>query len=137
MSLCRDLMLPTPVLYKFPSKIGTELTTCLSDTNWTDRLEKAVQFLFLTTTQCMGCQVCRCASVLVECPLYSFFISHYPYFTTDLSLTESITERVTLPARVNGHAPQLSLSPSHDFLSDLIVNTISRSLFFFVCFIAT
>ena len=32
------------------------------------------------------------------------------------------------PARVSAHAPQLSLSPSHYFLSDLVENTTSKSL---------
>jgi hypothetical protein len=35
----------------------------------------------------------------------------------------SLTEWVTLPARVSVHAPQVSLSPNHDFLSDLMKNT--------------
>jgi hypothetical protein len=35
---------------------------------------------------------------------------------------------LTLPARVSAHAPQLSLSPSYYFLSDLMENTTSKSL---------
>jgi hypothetical protein len=35
---------------------------------------------------------------------------------------------VTLPARVSAHAPQLSLSPSHYFLPDLMENMTSKSL---------
>ena len=41
----------------------------------------------------------------------------------------SPTEWVTPPGRVSAHAPQLSLSPSHHFLSDLMENTTgSKSL---------
>ncbi len=40
----------------------------------------------------------------------------------------SLTEWVTLPARVSAHAPQLSLSPSHYFLPDLMENMTSKSL---------
>ncbi len=39
-----------------------------------------------------------------------------------------LTEWVTLPARVSAHAPQLLLSPSHYFRSDLMENTTSKSL---------
>jgi hypothetical protein len=46
------------------------------------------------------------------------------FLQSDLSLTEW----VTLPARVSAHAPQLSLSSSHYFLSDLMDNTTSKSL---------
>ena len=40
----------------------------------------------------------------------------------------SLKEWVTLPARVSVHASQLSLSPSHELLQDLMENTNSKSL---------
>jgi hypothetical protein len=44
------------------------------------------------------------------------------------SLMWVLQNESTLPARFSAHAPQLSLSPSHYFLSDLVENTTSKSL---------
>jgi hypothetical protein len=46
----------------------------------------------------------------------------------DERLKANAEGRTSSPAHVSAHDPQLSLSPSHYFLSDLMENTTSKTL---------